>query len=76
MAEIEKYFHSIFGSNENLKICFRDYLTFTKDITHYDKYCEYHPKIHSGAKWLTIKLLLVIMGMKQKKNLKWPTQRK
>ena len=28
MAEIEKYFRSIFDSNENFKICFRDYLTF------------------------------------------------
>ena len=27
-AEIEKYFRSIFGSNENFKICFRDLLTF------------------------------------------------
>ena len=24
MAETEKYFQSIFGSNENFKICFRD----------------------------------------------------
>ena len=23
-AEIQKYFRSIFGSNENFKICFRD----------------------------------------------------
>ena len=30
MAEIEKYFRSIFGSNENFKICFRDYLTFSR----------------------------------------------
>ena len=28
-AEIEKYFHLFFGSNENFKVCFRDYLTFT-----------------------------------------------
>ena len=26
-AEIQKYFCSIFGSNENFKICFRDLLT-------------------------------------------------
>ena len=25
---MEKYFRSIFGSSENFKICFRDYLTF------------------------------------------------
>ena len=30
MAEIQKYFRSIFGSNENFKICFRDELTFKK----------------------------------------------
>ena len=29
-AGIEKYFRTIFGSNENFKICFRDYLTFRK----------------------------------------------
>ena len=28
-AEIEKYFRSIFGSNENFKLCFRKYLTFS-----------------------------------------------
>ena len=28
--EIEKFFCSIFGSNENFKICFRDYLTFKR----------------------------------------------
>ena len=34
-AEIEKYFRSIFGSNENFKICFRDYLTFScSDFVH------------------------------------------
>ena len=27
-AEVQKYFHSFFGSNENFKICFRDILTF------------------------------------------------
>jgi len=32
-AEMEKYFRSIFGSNdENFKICFRDYLTFSNLI--------------------------------------------
>ena len=31
-AEIQKYFRSFFGSNENLKICFRDLLTFTNNI--------------------------------------------
>ena len=29
-TKIEKYFRSIFGSNENFKIGFRDYLTFNK----------------------------------------------
>jgi len=30
---MEKYFRSIFGSNdENFKICFRDYLTFSNLI--------------------------------------------
>ena len=29
-AEIQKYFHSFFGSNENFKICFRDLLTFSR----------------------------------------------
>ena len=28
----KKYFRSIFGSNENFKICFRDLLTFMKEI--------------------------------------------
>jgi hypothetical protein len=28
-AEIEKYFRSVFGSNENFKICFRNSLTFS-----------------------------------------------
>jgi hypothetical protein len=28
-AEIQKYFRSFFGSNENFKICFQDVLTFT-----------------------------------------------
>ena len=28
-AEIQKYFRSFFGSNENFKICFRDLLTFS-----------------------------------------------
>ena len=28
-AEIEKYFLSFFGSNENFKICFRNQLTFS-----------------------------------------------
>ena len=27
-AEIQKYFRSFSGSNENFKICFRDWLTF------------------------------------------------
>ena len=27
---MQKYFRSIFGSNENFKICFRDLLTFSK----------------------------------------------
>ena len=27
-AEIQKYFRSLFGSNENFKICFRDLLTY------------------------------------------------
>ena len=27
--EIQKYFRSFFGSNEDFKICFRDLLTFT-----------------------------------------------
>ena len=27
-AEIQKYFRSIFGSNENFKTCFRNLLTF------------------------------------------------
>ena len=29
-TEIQKYFRWFFGSNENLKICFRDQLTFSK----------------------------------------------
>ena len=29
MAEIEEYFRSIVGSNENFKMCFREYLTFS-----------------------------------------------
>ena len=28
LAEIQKYFRSFFGANENFKICFRDLLTF------------------------------------------------
>ena len=33
-AEIQKHFRSVFGSNENFKICFRDLLTLTgKDFT-------------------------------------------
>ena len=29
-AEIQKYFRSLFGANENFKICFRDLLIFMK----------------------------------------------
>ena len=29
-AEIQKYSHSLFGANENFKICFRDLLTFSE----------------------------------------------
>ena len=28
-AEIQKYFRSVFGSNENFKICFQELLTFS-----------------------------------------------
>ena len=32
-AEIQKYFRSFFGSNENFKICFRDLLIFSRGAT-------------------------------------------
>ena len=41
-AEIEKYFRLIFGSNENFKICFRDYLTFMMILIPVRKKCEYN----------------------------------
>ena len=31
--EVQKYFRSFFGSNENFKICFRDLLTFSSGAT-------------------------------------------
>ena len=31
-AEIQKYFRSFFGSNENFEICFRDLLPFTVQV--------------------------------------------
>ena len=44
-AEIEKYFRSIIGSNENFKICFRDYLTFRSSKGHlFSK----HPRVNQN----------------------------
>ena len=40
--EIQKYFRLIFGSNENFKICFRDYLTFMMILIPVRKKCEYN----------------------------------
>ena len=37
-AEIQKYFWSFFGSNENFKVCFQDQLTFTEKRKSSDHY--------------------------------------
>ena len=47
-AEIQKYFRSFFGSNENFRICFRDLLNFSKKT----KYIAYYQILDTCAKFL------------------------
>ena len=37
MAEMEKYFRLVLGSNENFNICFRDYQTFRNNKKNQEK---------------------------------------
>ena len=48
-AEIQKYFHLFFGSNENFRVCFRDLLNFRVTF----KMCTFqmHCKFKQGDSW-------------------------
>ena len=50
----QKYFRSIFGSNENFKICFWDYLTFRNQLLWPRRGSQYfHPEVKLSAKCQT-----------------------
>ena len=52
-AEIQKYFRSFFGSNENFKICFRDLLTFILLMTNYNTPLSWLQSFVRCCDWLT-----------------------
>ena len=51
-AEVKKYFRSISGSNENFKICFRNYLTFSWILKYVCTASFWPNSIANGNFWL------------------------
>ena len=74
-AEIQKYFRSFFGSNENFKICFPDLLTFRQGVHSFQICIE----LLTGSDNLDFMIFLVqIKTLKFAFEIYWPltTERK